>query len=133
MLPELQDDLQQDFEVGILPSLTYQLDFETGLIKGLIDEKEALRQAAHLMLSTPRFKHEIYSWNYGSELEGLIGMQPPLVFVKIKDTIVETLIQDDRIQSVDDFHFEREKGKVIVTFTVSSAYGQEIIEREVLF
>lgn len=133
MLPKAENDLQQDFETGILPSLTYKLDFNTNRIIGLIDEKEALKQAVHLMLSVPRFKHEIYTWDYGSELEDLIGEAPPLAFVKIKNTIEETLMQDDRIHSVSDFSFRQEKEKVFVQFTVMSEYGEEVIEREVVF
>lgn len=133
MLPELQDDLEQDFEVGILPSLTYGLNFDTYRVQGQIDDREALLQAIDLALSVPRYQHEIYSWDYGSELQELLGVNPPLVYVKIKDTIVETLMQDDRIQSVDNFEFSRQGNKVTVKFAVTAKWGQEIIEREVIF
>ena len=97
MLPELGDDLTVDFTVEEQSDKTYRLDPVTNTITGYIDGLEAVKQAIYLILSTERFVHEIYSWNYGSELSDLIGEPLPLVYSKIQDNIADALIQDDRI------------------------------------
>src|SRR5690606_42159936 len=61
------------------PSLTYAIDFEKGRIRGMIDELEAVKQAVFLILQTERYRYLIYSDDYGSELEGLIGRDPLFV------------------------------------------------------
>ena len=38
-----------------------------------IDGEDSLCQAIRLMLEVPRYRYPIYSWQYGSELETLIG------------------------------------------------------------
>lgn len=124
MLPEYQDELQKDFEVTIYPSNTYRIDLEKKRIIGIIDGLESVKQAVYLILNTERFVHAIYSWNYGAELVQLIGQSPPLVYAKIKDYIAEALQQDDRIQVVRDFKFQRKGSKVAVSFSVISIYGE---------
>lgn len=54
------------------PSRTYRLDLEEGRILGMIDGQEAVRQAIHKALITPRWKCLIYDNQYGSELEAAV-------------------------------------------------------------
>jgi phage baseplate assembly protein W len=106
-----------------MPSKTYALDIKKGVISGFTDGIEAVKQAIYLMLNTDRYKWEIYSWNYGSELESLIGSPIPYVYAKIKENITDALMRDDRILSVSSFDFSKKKSAVSVSFTVSTIYG----------
>ena len=87
MLPDNGDDLRQGFTVVRQPSLTYRLDLEEGRVAGRVDGREAVRQAVFLALQTERFAHEIFSPNYGSELNVLGGTAPPLVYAQIKQAV----------------------------------------------
>ena len=131
MLPVLYDDLQQDFQMATYPSRTYCLDLENNTISGKVDGIDAVKQAVYLILHTERFRHEIYSWNYGSELEKLIGVEAPLVYAEIQDSIMDALIQDDRVLSVDGFQFTRQKNNVQVSFSVKTNAGTFEVEQEV--
>ena len=71
MIPVVDDELLT-LEDETQPSLTYALDAENGRIRGKVDGLEAVKQAVYLVLSTERFAHLIYSWNYGAELDGFI-------------------------------------------------------------
>ena len=51
------------------PSKTYRLDLEEGRILGMVDGQEAVRQAIHKAIITPRWKCLIYDNQYGSEIE----------------------------------------------------------------
>lgn len=51
------------------PTKTYRLDLEEGRILGMIDGQDAVRQAIHKAIITPRWKCLIYDNQYGSEIE----------------------------------------------------------------
>lgn len=133
MIPEINDGLTADFEDAIeQPSKTYKLNTVKNRIVGFIDEIEALKQAIFLILNIERYDYIIYSWNYGVELKDLFGKPIPFVLPEIKRRVTEALVQDDRIDSVDNFKFEVNKGKVLATFTVHSIYGEIEAEKEVM-
>lgn len=123
MLPENGDDLQQGFAIVRQPSLTYRLDPKTGRVLGTVDGREAVKQAVYLALHTDRFAHEIFTPNYGNELNLLGGASPPLVYAKIRQAVQEAISVDDRITGVRDFTFSKERGTVLASFTVSTLYG----------
>ena len=124
MLLPATDELIHDFEIEELPTNTFFVDFDVGIVHGFVDGLEAMRQAIRLILSTERFQHEIYSWDYGSELSGLVGQSPPLLYINIQNAITNALLADDRVLSVDEFEFSQNKGKVHVQFSVKTTIGQ---------
>ena len=75
--------------------------------------------------------HIIFSWNYGVELQDLIGKPMDYVMVEVERRITEALTQDDRIDSVDNFEFEVHRKTLIVKFTVHTKFGNAKIEKEV--
>ncbi len=118
----ISDDLE--LEEIIEPSKTYRIDFEKGKTIGFCDGVEALKQAIYLILNTERYEYLIYSWNYGSELNELIGKQKDIAESEFKRRITEALLQDDRINNIDNFIFKYDKDCVQVGFTVFSIYGE---------
>ncbi|WP_419962112.1 DUF2634 domain-containing protein [Psychrobacillus sp. BM2] len=131
MIPQQNDDLTVDFEEITLPSKTYMLIKDKNRIVGNIDELESLKQAIFLMLSIERYDYLIYSWNYGVEFNDLIGQSTDYVLPEVKRRIIEALVQDDRITSVDSFGFQINKKKVHASFTVHSIFGDVEEERTV--
>lgn len=130
MLPLNDKDILQINE-STETSNTFFIDFEKGRISGFIDEKEAVKQAIMLILNTERYKFLIYSWNYGAELEALIGTHPDIVEDEAERLISEALLQDDRITAVYDFEFSRNRDTLLVNFKVDSIYGDIDVETEV--
>lgn len=131
MIPIVNDGLEEQFELVEQPSRTYKVDSSKGRIIGIIDNKEALEQCIYKLLGTQRYEHLIYSWDYGVELDDLFGKPIPYVFPELKRRITEALTQDERIQSVGAFSFERHGSKVHVTFIVHSTKGDIPAETEV--
>jgi len=124
MLPFFQDDLIHDFEEARLPTRTCQVDFGRNIARGFsLDGLEAIKQAIFLKLNIERYEYSIYSWNFGSELQSLIGTPAPLVYVKIRNAISDALLSDDRIFRVHDFKFQRDGARVCVTFKVDTEEG----------
>lgn len=132
MLPKFNDDLISDFEEVVEPSKNYKMVGKNRCV-GFVDGLEAVKQAIFLILSVERYEHIIYSWNYGVEFNDLFGKPTSFVLSEIKRRIKEALVQDDRINSVDNFEFEVNKNKVYVTFTVHSIFGDFEGERTVSY
>ncbi len=116
----IENDLEVEEVIG--PTKTYRI--KDNKIVGFTDGKEALKQSIQLILNTERYEYLIYSWNYGSELNGLIGQQKDIAESEFRRRIREALSQDDRINNVDNFIFRYDKDGVEVSFTVFSIYGE---------
>lgn len=122
MLPKT-GEIQDFTEAKRQTSRTYQLNVEKNRIYGYVDELEAVQQAVYKILSTQRYEHLIYSWNYGTELFDLFGKPVNFAASELQRRITEALMQDDRITSVDAFSFDIKRNKIFVEFTVHSIFG----------
>ncbi|MDQ7096372.1 DUF2634 domain-containing protein [Desulfosporosinus sp. PR] len=119
-------------EETVQPSLTWKLDVEKQRIIGSLDGLEAVKQAALKILQTPRFCYLIYTANYGSELETLIGMNQVFVKSEAARMIREALTQDDRITSVENVVITVMGDSLLIEFIVVSTYGEFEMVREVI-
>lgn len=114
------------------PTKTYKVDFDTGRVAGYVDETEAMKQAIFKILSTERFLYLIYSWNYGIELNAVVGKSYPVFSSEIKRVITEALLADSRITDVTDFQVEQiDKRTARVSFTAETIFGEIPVERTV--
>ena len=124
MLPAYDSDLINPIEPERYPTLTYRLDWVNKRISGMIDDREAMEQAVRLILRTNRYQWEIYSWGYGSELEGSIGKPLPIIQAEITDKLSEALLADDRVLAVKDVSIRRNgKNDLLIDFTAETIFG----------
>lgn len=115
-------------------SKNYKMHRDTLRVKGYVDELVAMEQVIYKILNTERYRYEIYSWNYGVELESLLGQHITYVLPEIERRITEALTQDDRINRVDTFEFDITKKKiVVVSFWVRTVFGNLQLEQEVSY
>lgn len=110
---------------------TYKINFNSNRIDGFIDDLDAIKQTIFLILSTERYEHITHSWDYGVELVNLYGKPFPYVISELKRRITEALIQDDRIDNVTDFKFEKNGKRLHTTFTVVTTIGNIPTDLEV--
>lgn len=115
------------------PSNTYKIKIEEERVDGkIVDEVEAVKQAVYKILNTERYKHIIYSTDYGIELADLFGKPIPYVLPEIPRRITEALLVDDRIKKVDNFELDyNKKGDVTCLFVVHSIFGAFDAEKKV--
>ena len=124
MIPSMNSILTTEIQVETQGSENYKMFFTEKFINGHVDELEAMHQVIYKILNTERYQYIIYSWDYGIETLDLFGEPISYVCPEIERRIIEALIQDDRIESVDNFEFDySEKGKLLVTFSVHTIYG----------
>ena len=130
MIPAVTGFLKEDFEIEEQPDKTYKMQ-ET-ILRGKIEGKEAVRQAVYKILNTERYQYPVYSWDYVIELVDLYGEPFSYVCPELERRITEALTWDTRIQSADNFTFEQKAGgRILVTFTVHTVYGDIDTEQEV--
>ena len=73
-----------------------------------------------------RYRHELYTWDYGSELEGLIGQAytAALKQAEARRYVEEALAVNPYIQAVRQIQTEfDEAGRVLIRGTVDTVYG----------
>lgn len=133
MLPNTNDF--ENLEVEIQPSKNYKMqNGKEKHINGYNDELEAMKQVIFKILNTNRYEYQIYSWNYGIELNGLLGEPVNYVCSELQRRIIEALIPDERVIDVDSFKFELVGRNVIqASFTVQTVYGNINTEKKVNF
>ena len=132
MIPATNGFLTEDFKIMEESSRTFYLDIDRNTIAGYTDSLEAMKQAIYLILSTERYKHVIFSWNYGIELFGLFGEPMTFVVPELERRITEALMQDSRIKSLENFDFIIGKCSVYITFTAVTVFGDVSITHEVI-
>lgn len=123
--------LTTDFVVSSDPETTRTYKVYDNKIQGYADAIEALKQSIDKRLNTDQYEYPIYSFDYGISLEDLIGKDPVYVKIELKRRIRECLLQDERIQNVDNFVYSVSGDAMLCTFDVVSIYGSTTISKEV--
>ena len=121
----------RNIEIKEASDLTWAIDFEKNVVGSKVEGREAVTQAIYMILNTERYRHAIYSWNYGVEFADLMGQTHDYVYPEVKRRITEALMVDNRITDVNNFEFSKRRGSVYVTFTVTTVYGDVEASKEV--
>lgn len=120
----LPEDIDlDDVEVEDLPTNTFLVDNESEQVAGMDDGLEAIRQAIEIMLTTERFGYQIYTENFGVELEGLVGEDADYIKATLPARIRDAFSIDDRILGERNYKFEVTGDEMLVTFDVDTVYG----------
>lgn len=96
----------------------------------IVTGNEAIKTWCYKALKTPRFKYEMYSWDFGEELEEMIGKsyEPKVVKAEITRTIEETLLINPYIKSVSQIETKFANGTLSVDCTINTIYGTQRVE-----
>ena len=92
----------------------------------IVSGAEAVKVWCWKALNTPRYRHDVYSWAYGSEAEDLIG-QAFTADVKRSEAIRyvrEALLVSPYITGVGEISVEFAGDRLTVQCSVSTVYGE---------
>lgn len=93
----------------------------------LLEGNPALEVWIIKALKTQRFVYKAYSWRYGSEIKNFLGkvMTYGERYSEMKRGIIETLLVNPYVKSVDSIEFEENEHsrEVNVTIKLSTVYG----------
>lgn len=127
MTPEV-NMLNTEYSNTSNTSNTYKMNKEALVIKGLLNNKEAVAQAVYKILMTEKDTYIIYDSNYGIKFKDLYGKDTTYVVSILKLRIEDALKNDDRIRGIKNFSAVANKHSISVEFTVESVFGDIEIE-----
>ncbi len=118
---------------NLLELVELDLDLETETIRLdkygnilLVYKDDALKIWIYKAIKTVRYRYVAYTWNYGCEIEKLIG-QPntrELNESEIERYVREALEINPYINLIYNFSFEYKNDQIYCNFSVDSVYGK---------
>ncbi len=123
MLPRADIDLRGGVVFQDQPTLTWIADPVTRRIRGRGDGWEAIRQAVEIIVSVERFKWQIYTPNFGTDYNGLLGTEPGYAASELQRRLEDAFLPDSRILGMKDFTWSFSGVSLSVRFTVLTVFG----------
>lgn len=108
--------------------IEYGMDFETGQLTGLkVEGIEAVKVWVWNCLHTQRFRHAIYSWDYGADIEQYIGVTVTQEYLETdcRDEVEDTLKVNPYIQGISEFYATITDDKLYMRFLINTTFGDE--------
>lgn len=106
-----------------------------GRVLGTVDGLEAVHQAACLALLSVRFKTLVFSTQYGSDIESIIGWDATpdeLIAEEIDRAVRDALSRDERIISVDNVEItQMQDDYAHILVEISTIYGKTTVDETV--
>ena len=123
MLPQSDIDLSQGIIFQDQPSLTWIADPVTNRLRGRGDNWEAVRQAVEIIVNVERFKWQIYTPNFGTDYDGLLGTEPGYAASELRRRLEDAFLPDNRILGIKDYAYTFQDVSLTVAFTALTVFG----------
>ena len=121
-----------DIVVASQPSKTWIIDRNTMQVSCMDKGLEAVRQSVEIALNVERYKWTIYSTNFGSELNDLVGEDEAYIIAEIPRLVEGALSPDNRVVGVDGYVYQKtDTNSMTVSFTVHTVFGDLVEEIEI--
>jgi hypothetical protein len=143
-MPSLFPDIQiPQIQTASSPVLKYEKELAFDFASGdfiyqdgkpkVLDGLSALRVWVEKAVRTARYRFPIYTFDYGCELQEIIGYDIPgtVLESEISRVIREALLINSLVTDVQNFAFERGGSRLKVSFTVITALG-DTLSQEVI-
>lgn len=134
-LSDAQTVKEDDSQVVKVPK-EYGVDFRTGQLTGkIVEGLEAIKVWIWLCMHTERFRHAIYSADYGTSLEQYIGhmLSEEYINTDCESEISDALLINEYIESIEDFEAVRNSDSLNISFRVVTKFGSlevdEVVRR----
>lgn len=122
----------EEVDIGISETeesipVEYGIDFETGQLTGKkVYGLDAIKVWIWNALATSRYRYQHHSWEYGHELENLIGTTNDIDYISAsaRGMIEECLKVNHHIKGIDDFQCKNDgQDKITCSFRVITDLG----------
>lgn len=124
---------EDDSQVVKVPK-EYGIDFRTGQLTGkIVEGLEAIKVWVWLCMHTERFRHAIYSADYGTSLEQYIGhmLSEEYINTDCESEITDALLINEYIESIEDFEAVRNSDSLNISFRVVTKFGSIEVDENV--
>ena len=125
--------IKEDSQVVKMPR-EYGIDFDTGQLTGKIVEGiEAIKVWIWLCLHTERFRHAIYSSDYGTSFEQYIGhvLSDEYINTDCESEVTDALLINDYIESIENFGAVKDGEHLRISFRVMTKFGSLEVDESV--
>ncbi len=112
----------------------YGIDFTTGQLTGkMVEGLEAIKVWVWLCMHTERFRHAIYSSDYGTSLEQYFGhvLSDEYINTDCESEVTDALLMNEYIESVEDFEVVRDSDSLDIKFRVVTKFGSLEVDESV--
>lgn len=123
-LPQADIDLSKGVVFRDQPSLTWIADPVTHRLRGRGDGYEAVRQAVEIIVNVERFRWQIYTPNFGTDLDGLLGNDPGFAASELQRRLADAFLPDSRILGISDFSYTFRDAALTAAVTVDTVFGK---------
>lgn len=135
-LQELSDakTIKEDDSQVVKVPKEYGIDFATGQLTGkIVEGLEAIKVWIWLCMHTERFRHAIYSADYGTSLEQYIGhmLSEEYINTDCESEITDALLINEYIESIEDFEAVRNSDSLNISFRVVTKFGSIEVDENV--
>lgn len=116
----------EDLEEETASPKDYGIDFETGQLTGkIVEGLEAVKVWIWLALQVPRYRHYIYTWDYGSEYDEVTGQAYTEEYLEAEayHLTEDCLMVNENIEGISDFNIKIANDTLYVSFIAETLYG----------
>lgn len=137
LLPSfIEDEIETATETSdVLPlAVEYGIDYKTGELTGkTVEGIDAVKVWTWNCLKTERYRHPIYSWEYGAELDQYIGqaLGDEYLQTDCQTEIEDALLVNPYIVGISDFSAEIVKDRLLIQFVLKTIYGETEVSLDV--
>lgn len=124
---------EDDSQVVKMPK-EYGIDFQTGQLTGkIVEGLEAIKVWIWLCMHTERFRHAIYSADYGTSLEQYIGhmLSEEYINTDCESEISDALLINEYIESIEDFEAIKDGEHLRASFRAVTKFGNIEVDENV--
>ena len=124
------DETKVDNSFPLYKEVAWDFEKDTPIIQNgdfkIVEGNEAIKAWIYKALLTPRYNYSVYSWDYGSELMGLIGKAytPSLTQEEAKRYIKEALLINPYILEVSVISTSFSNGILSANIKIVTIYGE---------
>lgn len=128
---EIEDNENEELKEADDTLVEYEVDFSTGQLTGkVVTGIDAIKVWIWIALHTTRYRYIIFSWDYGNELEDLIGKNYSKEYI---DTVIPNMVKDcllinNHILDVNSFSINFCNDKLTCKFNVVTDQGEMMID-----
>lgn len=134
LFPFFDTNIIEDTDMQLYKEIAWDYErngpvIENGEFK-IVTENEAIKSWCYRTLQTKRYLHDIYSWNYASELENLIGMSYSQLIIQAEAEryVKECLLINPYIKSIANISSDFKEGLLKIDCELNTVYGATILQ-----
>ena len=127
---ELEEETEEPEEEDEDIPMEFGVDFSTGqMTGGKVTGAKAVAVWAWNALMYARYRYELTSWQYGSELSDMVGevMDEEDAQMTAEAIIRDALLPNPYIEDIKDLTCELSGDKLTISFTLVTPFGEEVL------